>query len=177
MTLSTIVTIIVIAFLVAAAIYGYCRGFLRILITTLALVVTLVVSFLITPAFASLLEKTAIGKALAKTPLPQVGLRVVAFLILAILIYIVIRIILSVAHVITKIPVIGGINRFFGGIVGIIEGLLVIWILCMIIQAISFTPFGTQALEVINQSAVLKFFYENNLLSMIALKEVQKLKS
>lgn len=176
MALSTIVTIIVIAFLVAAAIYGYCRGFLKILVTTLALVVTLILAFLITPAFASLLAKTAIGTALAKTPLPQVALRIVAFFILAILIYIVIRIILSVAHVVTKIPIVRGINRFFGGIVGIIEGLLVIWIACMLIQSLSFTEFGMKALEVINQSPVLKFFYDNNLLTMIAMKQLQKLK-
>lgn len=174
MALSTIVTIIVIAFLIAAAIYGYCRGFLKILITTVALVATLILSFILAPVIAPLLEKTVIGEALGAKPLSQFSIKIVAFFILAILIYVIIRIVLSLAHVITKIPIVKGINRVFGGLVGIIEALLVIWIACMIIQSLAYTPFGVQALNVIKQSAVLSFFYDNNLLASIAIKALQK---
>lgn len=173
MSASTIVTIIVVVFLVAAVVYGYSRGFLKILISTLALVVTLVLAFLLTPAVANLLDKTSLGIELNKQIVPHISVKFIAFLLIAILIFIVIRIILKIANVINKIPIIGGINRIFGAIVGLAEGLLVIWIASLIIKAIAFTPFGMQAINVINQSEFLKFLYDKNILAICASKVMQ----
>ncbi len=174
MAASTIATIIVILFIAAAAVYGYARGFLKILITTAALIVTLAASFFIAPYFAKLLEGTSIGKTTEGQPLSSLNLQIIAFFIVAVLIYVVIRVILGVAHVIAKIPIIGGANRILGAVIGIVEALLVIWIACLIIQSLAATPFGVQATKIISQSDVLKFFFDNNLLETIALKVFQK---
>lgn len=275
MSTVTIVTIIVIAFLVVFISIGWSKGFLRTILTTLSLVVTLVVAaFLLTPVSDYLTEHTGLEKAieakvekglgwnaqktekeseekaassydlakiiallhsygidvpedadadqladlletmqdsgqiddrqvaeleaglLGELKLPQilkntlikkntlsdyirlgvenfkqyvvrsismVALKIATYIALVIAIYIIIRILLLLTKVIEHIPVIRGINRFFGAIVGFIEGALILWIICLFISLISNTEFGGQIVDLIRQSAFLSYIYEENL--------------
>lgn len=97
-----------------------------------------------------------------RTRLTSIAVSIIAFVLLLILIYILIRILLRLSKVISRIPIIGGINRLFGGIVGLAEGLLVIWCIGLIVMMLSSTPFGMKAVEVINSNAFLKFLYDKN---------------
>ncbi len=227
-TASLIATIVVILFLLFCIFNGYRKGFLRIILTTLALVVTIVAAGLIAPHFSKFLQGTFIGTAVEKSidsfvekringltrdvinkveeaqekvidglPLPKfikedicekneksgyaeygVGnfkdylsarlsitvINAISYIILLIVIYLILRILLRVIGVIGRIPIIRGVNRLFGAIIGLVEGALVIWCICLIIMAISQTSFGTKIVDVIEQSAVLKLIYDNNLL-------------
>lgn len=223
MSASTIATIIVCAILLFFAIWGYLRGFFRIILTTMAFVLTIVVAGVLAPHCSSLIQKSFIGKDIEKNisafidknigtvlddktkelqeevinklPIPQfiqkefikdntkegyaerevrtfsdyletrlssLAINMVTYLILLVAIYIAIRIVMGIFKVISKVPVIGGINRFFGLIVGLAEGLLIIWLACLVIMIFANTKFGMQAMEVIQQSPVLKFLYDNN---------------
>lgn len=95
-------------------------------------------------------------------------LKILTYIGLVIVIFVGIRLLLLVSKVIAKIPVIKGINKFAGGIVGLIEGLLFIWLVGLIVSLISQTEFGTGVVEVIHKSFVLDFFYEQNLLLKLA---------
>ncbi len=97
-----------------------------------------------------------------KTRLVNIILNIIAFVVLLIVIYLVIRILLGISKVISRIPVIGGVNRILGAVLGLAEGLLVIWCLCLIVMMLASTPFGMKAVEVINGNGFLKFFYDNN---------------
>lgn len=97
-----------------------------------------------------------------KVRLVKIANRVIAYVILSILLFILIRILLSFSKAIRKIPIVGGINAFFGGVVGLLEGLLILWCLCLLIMMFSGTSFGVKAVEVINGSKFLKFIYDNN---------------
>ena len=223
MSTSWIVTIIVIAFLIFFAIMGFRKGFLRIILTTLALVVTMVAAGVLVPWFSGVVGNSFIGKniderigsylsqtvnnpivntmeeaqeaVIDKLPLPSfvrndisennnaseyltlkvtsfteylktrlvsIANNTIAYIILLVFIYIIIRILLAFSRAISRIPIIGGINRFFGFIVGLLEGLLVLWCICLLIMLISGSPFGMKVVEVINGNAFLKFIYENN---------------
>ncbi len=97
-----------------------------------------------------------------KARLVNLVLAAIAFIILIILIYLIIRILMKLSRVISKIPIIGGVNRILGAILGLAEGLLVIWLLCLVVMMLSGTKFGMSAVDVINGNAFLKFLYDNN---------------
>lgn len=236
-TIALIATIVVVLFLLFCIFNGYRKGFLRIILTTLALVVTIVAAGLIAPHFSKFLQTTFIGTSVEKSidsfvekridgsakniidkvkeaqekvidglPLPNfmkkdirdkneksgyaeygvsnfkdylstrlsvTAIDAIAYIILLIVIYLILRILLRVIGVIGRIPIIRGVNRLFGAILGFVEGILIVWCICLIVMAISQTPFGVKIVDVIDQSAVLKLIYDNNLL-LTAAKSIFK---
>ena len=97
-----------------------------------------------------------------KTRLVKSLVKVIACVLLLVLIYVIIRILLRISGAINRIPIVGGINRLFGAIVGLFEGLLILWCLCLIITMFASTKFGIQVVDVINSSKVLKYIYDHN---------------
>ncbi|MCF0230075.1 MAG: CvpA family protein [Parasporobacterium sp.] len=94
-------------------------------------------------------------------------IKILSYVLLFILIFLVIRLILRLSNVINHIPVVGGVNRIFGAVVGLAEGVLFLWIICLIIMMLSGTEFGASCKQVINSSRFLKFIYDNNYLMKI----------
>ena len=92
----------------------------------------------------------------------DVILNAAAYVIVMIIAIIVIRIILAAAKFVNKIPVIGGINRFLGALLGFFEGLLVLWAAGLAIIALAGTGFGMKAVEVIQSNAFLDLIFDNN---------------
>lgn len=236
-TAALIATIVVILVLAFCIFNGYRKGFLRIVLTTLALIVTIAAAGFIAPHFSKFLQGTFIGtstekaidafvdkridksalevidkleevqeKVINELPLPKFlkndiseknekngykeygannfkdylsarltvsVIDAISFIILLIAIYLILRILLRVIGVIGKIPVIGGVNRLLGAILGLVEGMLIIWCLCLVVMAISQTNLGVQIVEVIDQSSILKLIYNNNLL-LTAAKSIFK---
>ncbi len=236
-TIALIATIIVVLFLLFCIFNGYRKGFLRIILTTLALVVTIVAAGILAPHFSKFLQGTFIGTSVEKSidsfvekridgsarelinkakevqekvidglPLPKflkediqeknekdgyneygvsnfkdylstrlstTAIDAIAYIILLIVIYLILRILLRVVGVIGKIPIIRGVNRLFGAIVGFVEGILIVWCICLIIMALSQTTFGVKIVDIIEQSSVLKLIYNNNLL-LTAAKSIFK---
>ena len=96
--------------------------------------------------------------------LTSVIMKAITFVAVGIIIYILLRIIFKVLNIITRIPILRGINRFLGGLLGLAEGLLILWCICCLIMAFSATDIATDAMEIISQGKVLSFIYDNNLL-------------
>lgn len=69
-----------------------------------------------------------------------------------------------ILDLISKLPVINGLNKTAGLLVGVIHGLIVIWIICIFLTAISSTPFGRMIFGYINDNEWLGIIYNNNLL-------------
>lgn len=69
-----------------------------------------------------------------------------------------------ILDLISKLPVINGLNKTVGLLVGVIHGLIVIWIICIFLTAISSTPFGRMIFGYINDNEWLGIIYNNNLL-------------
>lgn len=88
---------------------------------------------------------------------------ILAFIILSALAMIAVRIVLKVVGIVDKIPVIGGVNRLAGGVVGMLIALLVVWILFAVITLLYNTSFGAKCLQDIADSNVLTVLYEKNL--------------
>lgn len=87
-----------------------------------------------------------------------------AYIIVMVIAAIVLKIILRLAKFVNKIPVIGGINRFLGALLGVFEGLLVLWAIGLAIIVFSNTAFGIKAVSIIQSNAFLNAVFDNNLL-------------
>lgn len=89
---------------------------------------------------------------------------IIAFLITFIFVTIALRIIMKVLGIIDKIPVIGGMNRLAGGAIGLVIGLLIVWIVLIVVTLLYNTPIGMKCFEYIAESPILTRLYEGNIL-------------
>lgn len=92
------------------------------------------------------------------------------YILLFIIIYIALRIVVFATGIIAHLPVIHGANKLLGLGFGIVEGLILIWILYIIITAMSGSEFATTALIDINSNSFLKLIYDNNMIMKLVFR-------
>lgn len=95
--------------------------------------------------------------------LTSIVMYAIAFILLFIVLSVLFRVIVFLLKIISKIPVIRGINRLFGGLLGLAEGALILWCICIFIMIFSGTKFGASCMETITGSSVLSFIYNHNI--------------
>lgn len=86
----------------------------------------------------------------------------IGFVGLFILSYVIIRLLFSWVDIISKLPVLSGMNQIAGAVLGAVESLAVLWLLGLLISIGSGTPFGKAAVVQIESSWFLAFLYRNN---------------
>ncbi len=89
---------------------------------------------------------------------------VVVFILLFILTKFALKILDKTLGHITSLPLIKQLNSFLGGIMGIISGVLWIYVILTILAAFSFVPQIEPLIEIITESEILFFLYENNII-------------
>ena len=85
------------------------------------------------------------------------------FLVLVVIVYIIVRIVVSVIDLVSKLPILNGVNKSVGAVVGLLQGLLFVWIGCLILTACSDKAWAQEAFKQINDNSLLSFIYNNNL--------------
>lgn len=88
----------------------------------------------------------------------------VSFLIVFMLAFLVIKVIEGALNLISKLPVLHGINMAGGLICGLVHGFIIVWIIGVVIMALAWTSPGQWASEQINSSTILSLIYNNNLI-------------
>ena len=92
--------------------------------------------------------------------------RGIAFLIIFMLCLFLVRIIAHAADIINKLPVIGGINRLGGALIGVVKAVIVMFLLCTIVAvlipvfAVQKNPTFTNT--TVNSTYVFKYIYNIN---------------
>lgn len=85
--------------------------------------------------------------------------------------FIIIRILLMAVFIVldgaSKLPVIGHANALLGGILGIINALAIIYIVCAVLSLLSVS---SDIQNLINQSYIVKYFYNYNILLQLIMK-------
>lgn len=212
-----VILIGVIAVLALSALYGYKRGFIHIVLSMVAMLVTFVLAALLTvPVSAMISSATPLDENIKKSVsslvteanvvdvttisnlnLPEqiedvliegaseavdgvteyvvdtvsdLILKAITFFILIIIIYIIVRIVIFILDFISKLPVINSINKTGGLVVGLVQGLLIVWIGCLILTAFSDKAWAQEAFAQINANPLLTFIYNNNLITFIITK-------
>lgn len=90
-------------------------------------------------------------------------------------VYFAIRMMVRWADLISRLPIISGMNQIAGAILGGIQGLLIVWIGCLMIRFFSETPWAQAALDQIQVTPWLQFLYQNNLINLIFISILQSL--
>ena len=70
-------------------------------------------------------------------------------------------------EVLSRLPVIKGINKIAGLCLGFVEGILIVWILFLGATMFAGNQIGSRFFELVSQNAFLSFLYNRNLLLMI----------
>ena len=117
--------------------------------------------------------KNSTGEALDKTVselsanVTDVIIKIGAFVLLFIIIKIILAVIFHILNAASKLPVINGTNKLLGGLLGIINILFVIYIVCAVL-----TLFVTKEIvsDTINSTYLVKYFYNNNILLQLVFK-------
>ncbi|MBP0989725.1 MAG: CvpA family protein [Oscillospiraceae bacterium] len=89
-------------------------------------------------------------------------IKAVLFVLLFLLFMLIVKLVSKLFRVVNKVPVVGPVNKFFGGIVGIVYGLLWIAVLSVVIYLVIKSMDGGKGIfteEIINESYVYKYIY------------------
>jgi len=92
----------------------------------------------------------------------------IAFFVTFVLVSIILRLAVNMLDLVSKLPVIKGVNHTLGIVAGLLEGLVIVWLMLFVIAIINTTDIGKQLMNYINESQLLQFLYEYNpILSLI----------
>lgn len=94
--------------------------------------------------------------------LADMVINAVTFVILFIIITILVKILIRLLDIITKLPVLHGVNSLGGGIIGLVESVIVLWLLCILVTAFSATDWGQNLCKAIASNGFLSLIYDNN---------------
>lgn len=119
-------------------------------------------------------EKVTIGKfsEMVTDFIARIIIKAITYIAILIILKIVLKIIFSIFNVIERMPIIENMSEIAGGLVGVASGLVIVWILFLGLLLFSTTSFATSCYQCINESEILTFLYNNNLIVNIFLKGV-----
>lgn len=89
-------------------------------------------------------------------------LRAMVSLVIFILVFIAMRALGIFFDIFSRLPGIRYINKGIGGCIGFLQALLVLWILCLVLMAMTGTEFGNKANKVVSENQILSFIYDTN---------------
>lgn len=69
--------------------------------------------------------------------------------------------------IISKLPILNGINKLAGMLAGLLRGLITIWMLCIVLTIFSSSQIGQLIFSYINKNEFLSLIYNHNLLFQI----------
>lgn len=95
--------------------------------------------------------------------------RVISLVATYVVVRLILRTVMSSLRVLTKVPGLSFLNRLAGAAFGLLQQMLVLWILFLIVAIFSYTSWGGAAYKIINQSVWLSELYNNNLLLLVGM--------
>ena len=99
--------------------------------------------------------------------LSQVAVNGISFLISYILATLIIRMVSYALNIFASIPVIRGVNKMAGFLLGGMKSIIFIWIAFLILTVLCNTQIGEKGLEIVQQDTVLNFLYNQNILAKV----------
>jgi len=94
--------------------------------------------------------------------LAEVVLTAVVYIVIIVLIFVVLKIVISATGIVSRLPVIKQADKLVGLILGILEGLAVVWLFFAIITAMSGTDSVANIMVQIKSNSFLQMLYDCN---------------
>lgn len=86
------------------------------------------------------------------------------FVISFIIVLLIVKIVFAAINLISYLPIIHGINKFAGLLLGIVEGIGVVWVIFIAVTVLGGTELNGEMFALINSSEILSFLYNNNII-------------
>lgn len=96
--------------------------------------------------------------------LTGIVINALAFSVTFIIILILLWVISIALDIISKLPLLHQVNKMTGLVAGLIHGLVIVWIFCIILTVFGSSQLGQKAMEMIGEDQILSFIYNNNIL-------------
>ena len=96
-------------------------------------------------------------------------LKAAVFVVLFFIIYIILQVGVTWLDLIARLPILSGINKMAGALLGAVQAMIFIWILCLVFTVLSGTEIGGMVLAQISASPWLSWIYNHNMLSYLIL--------
>ncbi len=99
--------------------------------------------------------------------LTNIVLNLVGAVIIFIIVYFALRLLMRALDVVTRLPILNGLNQIAGAVAGLISGLLWVWVFFFILNIFSGTGWASYLLGIIHGCGWLNVLYQYNLLNWI----------
>lgn len=96
-------------------------------------------------------------------------LKAAVFLVLFLVVYLLLQIVVIWLDLIAKLPILSGINKIAGALLGGAQAMFYTWIGCLLLTLFSRTELGMEVLAQVSASPWLSWIYNHNLLSYLVL--------
>ena len=94
-------------------------------------------------------------------------IRVIIFTVLFTVFYASLHIVIVWLNLLSRLPIIYGLNKIAGAVLGLTEALIFVWIGCLVLTLFSGSPIGRSMIDQINGSIWLTWLYDHNMLSYL----------
>lgn len=102
------------------------------------------------------------------TSLTSLFITIIAFIGLFVIIRILLAGVFLIINSVTELPLIKGVNKLIGGLLAVVN---IMFILCLLLAAVSlFAPADSNLFEQINNTHLVKYFYNYNILLQLFMK-------
>lgn len=92
----------------------------------------------------------------------QIAFNAIIHIVVFCTVYVLLRLLIVITGVVARLPVIYQANKLLGLVVGLVEGILFVWILFAVVTAFGGQQWAVEALEDIGNSKILSFLYDNS---------------
>ncbi|MBP3460664.1 MAG: CvpA family protein [Lachnospiraceae bacterium] len=145
--------------IIILSVYGHKAGFVKMLVPIVSGLFALFFIFLLKDWLFAFLFRWTIFQG------EHILARVVVILLIYLLCVFGFKWVIGVLKLLTKLPVVHGLNKLFGLLLGLIEGFLLVWLLLYIIQIKEGSLFGVDFRTMIMGSPFLGFLSDHNLIA------------
>lgn len=96
--------------------------------------------------------------------LTRTFINAMVFIVVFIIVKVILIVISKTLDIISKLPVLNGLNKSVGMVAGLLHGLIIVWVGCIVVNLFITSTFGQYMYAEITRSQLLSFIYNNNLL-------------
>ena len=97
----------------------------------------------------------------------NLSINALAYLLSFILIWTALQLLLMALDVVTKLPILRGLNQLAGGALGIVYGVALVWIAFLLVTVLCNGNLGRTFFELIKENSFLLFLYNQNVIMKI----------
>lgn len=151
-----ILLLLVLGFLVVKIADGYKKGMVKEIISFVSLILMCVVVLLLGVGLRSYMEKEIVGVIIA-----------VLLLVILAIAHHALKLIFFSAKLISKLPIVHGIDKLLGMVVGALEVILILWTVYTFIMYFGLGTIGNLFIEYSRDSRILTWLYEHNMLAPV----------